>query len=224
MQESRQNPSRRVSSNQVGLHARLAETVHRHLQFRSRRPVSEHAREAFALLQRRMDTCARPLVLDSYCGTGESSARLALRHPHHLVIGVDQSAHRLSRHKPVDLPNYILLRAPAEDLWQMLATAGRTLDFHYILYPNPWPKSKHLKRRVHGHPGFAWLIQLGGTVELRSNWQLYVEEFGTAMSLCGHTGAVARFAPDAPITAFERKYLHSDHCLWRYRGAVTNHG
>lgn len=212
--------SRTVSSNQSGLHPRLADTVARHLQSAFRRPVSDHARLAYSSVRERLARAPAPLVLDSFCGTGESSIALARRHPDHLVIGVDQSAHRLGKHRPADLPNYLLVRAPAEDLWQLLLADGLSLDHHYLFYPNPWPKGKHLQRRVHGHAGFAWLLRLGGRIELRSNWQLYVEEFGTAMHLAGRRGLVTRVAAEVPLTAFERKYRDSGHSLWCYRSAA----
>ena len=83
--------------------------------------------------------------------------------------------------------------------------------------PTPWPKSKHLKRRVHGHPAFKLLLQLGGRIELRSNWQVYVEEFAVAMHLAGVRGLVQMVPETAPaISLFERKYRDSDHHLWRF--------
>lgn len=203
------------------MHPRLADTVQRHLRSPFQRPVADHARDAYAFLRQRLAESPRPLVLDSFCGKGESSAWLALRHPEHLVVGVDQSAHRLARHRGGEASNYLLLRAPAEDIWQLLLGDGLSLDYHYLLYPNPWPKGKHLQRRVHGHASFAWLLQLGGLVELRSNWQLYVEEFGTAMHLAGYRGRVTTITAEPPISAFERKYRGSGHSLWCYRGAVT---
>jgi tRNA G46 methylase TrmB len=101
-----------------------------------------------------------------------------------------------------------------------------------MLYPNPWPKAKHLQRRVHGHASFPLLLQLAagqadgaspgetGQIEVRSNWQLYVEEFGLAMHLSGVRGSIARVTPDPPLTLFERKYHDSGHMLWRYTGMV----
>ena len=207
--------SREVSSNQSGPHTRLAETVSRHLESSFRRPVAQHSESAYSALASELARKPRPIVLDSFCGTGMSTAQLAQRHPGHLVVGVEQSAHRLAKHEnqPGD---YLLLRANCEDIWQLLLRDNWQLDYHYLLYPNPWPKGKHLQRRVHGHASFPWLLQLGGTVELRSNWQLYVEEFGLAMHIAGRRGAVARVSDQPPLTLFEEKYRSSGQCLWRY--------
>lgn len=224
--ENDSTPSRQVNSNQAGLHPRLASTVARHLQSEFRRPVATHCREAYNSLKDRLQGGRPPLVLDSFCGTGQSTALLAERHPDCLVVGIDQSQHRLGKHVPIVADNYLLLRAQAEDIWQLLLEDDYHPARHYLLYPNPWPKGKHLQRRVHGHPGFAWLLALGGTIEVRSNWQTYVEEFGVAMHLAGRHGCISRLPSAPPLTLFEQKYQQSGHALWRYRHrpAVTNQG
>lgn len=204
-----------MSSNQPGPHPRLAATVVRHLESSFLRPVAPHSERAYAVLAALLANEPRPLVLDSFCGTGMSTALLAQQYPGHLVVGVDQSAHRLEKHQrqPGD---YLLLRANCEDIWQLLLRNDQRLDHHYLLYPNPWPKAKHLQRRVHGHASFPWLLQLGGSLELRSNWQLYVEEFGLAMHVAGRRGTVSRVSGEPALTLFEEKYRLSGQALWRY--------
>lgn len=221
-----QQSSRPVTSNQPGLHPRLADRVLRHLRHPSRRPVPDFSRAAFAELASLQAEDPRPLVLDSFCGTGMSTALLARRHPGHRVVGIDRSADRLGRHESSragDVADsgpgsYLLLRAECEDIWQLLREAGWQVDCHYLLYPNPWPKAAHLQRRVHGHPGFADLVALGGRIELRSNWQTYVEEFGVALLLAGIPGRVCRLPEEPPLTRFEAKYRASGHDLWQYSG------
>ncbi|TGD73069.1 SAM-dependent methyltransferase [Mangrovimicrobium sediminis] len=215
--------SRPVHSNQPGIHAQLPAVLRRHLDNPYRRPPAAHSRRAYAQLTESLAGQARPLVLDAFCGTGQSTALLARDHPQHLVVGIDRSAHRLARHASELAGDYLLLQAEVEDIWALLLADGLHVEHHYLLYPNPWPKSKHLMRRVHGHPAFGRLLDLGGTIELRSNWQLYVEEFGLAMHLAGRRGAVSQVAHTPPLTLFESKYRDSGHSLWCYRaGAVTN--
>ncbi len=87
---------------------------------------------------------------------------------------------------------------------------------HYLLYPNPWPKSAHLKRRWHGHPVFPHLLALGGELEARSNWRLYLEELAAALALAGITASVTPVADtEETLTDFEEKYRLSGHQLWR---------
>ncbi len=212
--------SRIVSSKQRNTHPKLPVIVRRHLAHDHRRPVADHSRSAFALLLSALDENPQPLVLDSFCGTGLSTARLAERHPDYLIVGVDKSAHRLGKHESNGANNYLLLQADCQDIWQLLLARKIQIGYHYLLYPNPWPKSGHLQRRIHGSAAFPWLLQLGGEIELRSNWQLYVEEFGLAMHLAGHYGSVSQLHKIAPITLFEKKYQASGQNLWVYTGYI----
>ena len=216
--------SRQVSSNQHHLHPRLAALVHKHLQTRYRRPVARHNARAFEQLRRVLAQRPRPLVLDSFCGTGHSTALLARRHPEHLVVGIDKSARRLARHTGQPGDDYLLMQADCEDIWQLLAQEQMSAAYHYLLYPNPWPKSGHIQRRVHAHPAFGLLprlaAQVGGHIELRSNWQLYVEEFGVAMHLAGCPGSISRCSGEPAITLFEQKYHDSGHDLWAFTARV----
>ena len=215
-----QADSRPVTSNQQHIHPRLATLVRRYLATRHRKPVSGHNRQSFERLLEQLAQTPRPLVLDSFCGAGHSTAVLAQRHPDHLVVGIDKSSHRLAKHPKHAKKRYLLLQAECEDIWRLLLEEGIIPDYHYLLYPNPWPKAGHLQRRVHGNPAFRSLLELGGRVELRSNWQLYVEEFGVAMHLAGQRGTVLQLEPEEPISLFERKYQASGHTLWAYVGQV----
>lgn len=157
-----------------------------------------------------------PLIIDACCGVGDSSRALAAEFPDHLVIGVDKSAHRLERERGhPDPDNLYLMRADLNDLYPLLVTSGLSIDRHYILYPNPWPKPGHLGRRWHGAPAFADLIRVGRRIELRSNWKLYLEEFQIALGVAGKTSSLAQIFPDPPITPFEAKYQASGQDLWQ---------
>jgi tRNA G46 methylase TrmB len=87
-----------------------------------------------------------------------------------------------------------------------------------VLYPNPWPKIGHLARRWHGHAIFPSIVALGGTLECRSNWKIYVEEFALALTQLTQQPVQAElYQPEQTITPFEQKYLDSGHALWRCR-------
>lgn len=213
--------SRVPTSAQTGIHEHLPILLDRHAAAPFRKPYADYNRAAFAdsLERRERIAPAAPLILDACCGVGESSIALARAFPGHYVIGVDQSASRLQRGKPGagELPeNLDLVRADLVDYWRLLAEAGIRLDRHYLLYPNPWPKITHLSRRWHGHAVFPAMLALGGRLECRSNWPIYVEEFAFAVArLSGRKAPVEAFVPGNALTPFERKYLDSGHSLWR---------
>ncbi len=62
------------------------------------------------------------------------------------------------------------------------------------------------------------LSRLGGALELRTNWDIYAQEFAQAAALIGIKGHIEPFSPDSPMTLFERKYADRGHTLWCFRG------
>jgi tRNA (guanine-N7-)-methyltransferase len=206
--------SRVPHSAQTGIHERLAELVDRHLRAPFQKPILDYNRAAFDEAIAAWNDA--PLILDAACGTGASSVLLAQRHPECFVIGVDQSSDRLATEKGALPPNLHLARADLVDVWRLLAERGVTLERHCLFYPNPWPKIGHLSRRWYGHAVFPVLAQLGGLIECRSNWRIYVEEFAFALGrVLGRELAWEAFVPDEPVSPFERKYRDSGQQLYR---------
>ncbi|MEQ3528522.1 MULTISPECIES: SAM-dependent methyltransferase [Pseudoalteromonas] len=205
--------SRSITTNQQGLHEKLDEIVTKHLTAEFKKPIAAHTQSAFDEVNARVQAYNGPIILDSCCGVGESTANLAKRHPDALVIGIDKSAHRLDKHdveyKQTEQGQYILVQADLNDFWRLALEANWQPTHHYLLYPNPWPKAKHIQRRWHGSAVFPFIVKLGGKLELRSNWDIYVKEFARALALSGVDVEVEAYESDEAITPFERKYWAS---------------
>lgn len=211
--------SRIPASAQQAIHEHLAVDVRRHAENPFLKPFAEYNRSAVNAALEGWDGRAG-LILDAGCGVGHSTIQIARAHPECWVIGVDRSEERLSRRKPYPaalLPrNMVLVRADLVDFWRLLVERGLRLRRHFILYPNPWPKIGHLGRRWHGHPVFPFIPLLGGVLELRSNWRVYMDEFALALELLtGSAVAPERFEASAPLSPFERKYRDSGQPLYR---------
>ncbi len=219
--KKKSNPiaSREVSSNQQDMHPDLISMVKKHSTKSFKKPVTDFNRAAFEEADKYYEQNKGQFILDSGCGTGESTWHIAKTFPNTFVLGVDQSADRLSRNNPWLLPdNACLIRADLVDLWRLALSSNWKLSRHYLLYPNPWPKKKHLQRRWHGHPVFPVLKDLGGKLELRTNWKIYGEEFSQAMLLqTGKPTRLLTFLPESPISAFERKYQSSGQDLYQLK-------
>lgn len=213
--------SRSIESNQSGPHERLQQTVSKHLNSVSKRPIAEHTRSAFERMQTWLARAEAPLILDACCGVGDSTRNLAREFPQHRVVGVDKSIKRLSKERlQQDPENMLLLQADLNDFYRLLVQSGLDVDRHYILYPNPWPKAAHLGRRWHGAPVFADIVRVCGPLELRSNWKLYLDEFQAALRIAGIPSDIAAFTPETPITPFEAKYHASGQQLWRLTATI----
>ncbi len=215
---------RSVTSNQTGPHDNLVKIVRRNQQHAFRKPIADHTRKAFDTAAEIMTQRQQPIILDSGCGTAISTRHIARSYPDSLVIGIDRSEIRLGKQYEEQLPdNAITVRADLIDFWMLAAEAGWRLQHHFILYPNPYPKSIHLKRRWHAHPIFPTLLQLGGQLELRTNWPIYAEEFALALRLSDHTHAdVEQFVPEEYWTLFEKKYHEAGQDLYRCRISLSS--
>ena len=91
--------------------------------------------------------------------------------------------------------NALALRGELATFWRLLlrndhpGLAARNVRHHYVLYPNPYPKGSRLNLRWHGHPALPALLALNGTLEIRSNWHVYLEEFEHAARAVSEAGS-----------------------------------
>lgn len=214
--------SKPVSSNQQGMHEKLDIIVAKHLNTRDRTPIPAFVQEGFEHIAKKLSQTGLPLWLDSFCGTGVSTRRLAEQNPNYCVVGVDQSQQRLSAEPPPELSNCLLVRSDCEALWRLMAINNLHAEQHTLFYPNPWPKASQLKRRVHGHASFKALLEISANLELRTNWKIYACEFTHALAIAGRSTELTSFLPEAPITRFEAKYAASEHTLWRVRSKTSS--
>ena len=211
------------------------------------KPIAEHTRRAFDLLDLSKHHQNTKIILDNGCGTGRSSVLLAKKYPDHLVIGIDQSLVRLNRNviyrkqsplddvnninnnnnddnEPLvqripDQPNLRLVRAEVTDFWRCCLHAQLDISRQYLLYPNPYPKKARVKSRWYAHPSFPLIFQLGGeAIIVKSNWNLYLQEFCQSVEYMQQDNAVLPYlasAKQGPVertdktiawTNFEKKY------------------
>ncbi|WJG09150.1 SAM-dependent methyltransferase [Aliiglaciecola sp. LCG003] len=213
--------SRRITTNQLGPHEKIPQLVNRHLANTSQKPFNQHTMEAFKQVVAWRDkidpTAARPLIFDSCCGVGESTARIAERFPDALVVGIDKSELRTLKHDHYaqNTANYMVVRADVNDFWRLAHQANWQLAQHFLLYPNPYPKSAHVQRRWHACAAFKDIILLGGCLEVRSNWDMYVQEFAIALQTAGFPATTKEYSGAKADTPFERKYWASGQQSWR---------
>ena len=228
-QENVLGDSKTIITNQTGIHEKLNDVVAKHLSHPFKKPYQTQTQQAIQakapLVQAFLQ--ANPsgeIILDACCGVGQSSLILAQQNPQALVIGVDKSAHRINRNvegfteeNGYSAQNYHLVRADLNDFYRLVKAANWPVTKHYILYPNPWPKSKHVQRRWHGSAVFPQMTNIGDTLILRSNWRLYVDEVkqaSTQMALHGELSQV-NVAVEEALTPGEAKYLASGQVCWQ---------
>lgn len=157
---------------------------------------------------------AAPLVLEIGSGMGESTAALAVAAPEldHVAVEVFEPglAQLLMRIEDAGLANLALLRGDAVDLLRERVPPASLAEVR-ILFPDPWPKRKHRKRRL-VQPEVVALVASrlapGGVLHMATDW----DDYATQMHAVGAGeplltgGRVAR--PDwRPVTKFEERAL-----------------
>jgi tRNA (guanine-N7-)-methyltransferase len=121
---------------------------------------------------------AVPLVLEIGFGGGEHLAAQATAHPDQRFIGVEPFLNGVAsclRHiEEANAPNIRLHQGDARDIVARLPDAS--LDLCYILFPDPWPKTRHHKRRLI-QPAFlsqlARALKPGGELRFATDWANY---------------------------------------------------
>jgi tRNA (guanine-N7-)-methyltransferase len=160
----------------------------------------------------------RPVFLEIGFGNGEALATLAERHPDRNYLGIE--VHRPGvGHLLLELSkrghcNVRILRQDAVEILEQ-ALAPASLSGVYLLFPDPWPKKRHHKRRIL-NPGFvrllARVIRPGGLFHAATDWEPYADRMMEVLSEAGDLfensagpGAFARRPEARPHTKFERR-------------------
>jgi tRNA (guanine-N7-)-methyltransferase len=128
----------------------------------------------------RLFASAREVWLEIGFGGGEHLAAQAARHADVGLVGaepfLDGVAKLLTAIDERGLRNVRLHRGDARDLVRRLAPASIARAF--ILFPDPWPKTRHRKRRLI-QPEFlnelARVLQPGAQVRFATDWADYAE-------------------------------------------------
>ena len=124
---------------------------------------------------------ARETWLEIGFGGGEHMAAQAASHPDILLLGAEPYLNGVaSALRHVDargLRNVRIHEGDARDLMSRLPDAG--LDRIFVLFPDPWQKARHHKRRLVS-PAFAAeaarLLRPGGRLRLATDWADYADQ------------------------------------------------
>jgi tRNA (guanine-N7-)-methyltransferase len=142
-----------------------------------------------------------PVVLEIGSGMGETTAALAAAAPevNYLAVEVYQPglAQLMMRGEALGLKNLRLVRGDAVTLLDRHIAAGSLAEVR-IFFPDPWPKTKHHKRRL-VQPGFVAVVvdrlERGGLLRLATDWAPYAEQM---MAVCQATPGLRNVFSDTP--------------------------
>ena len=91
------------------------------------------------------------IVFEAGCGHGHWLTAYAEGHPEQTCLGIDLIAHRVRKGQEKcakrNLPNLHFLKAELGEFLEVLPPEIR-FDLTVLLFPDPWPKARHHRRRM----------------------------------------------------------------------------
>jgi tRNA (guanine-N7-)-methyltransferase len=170
---------------------------------------------------------AAPRTLEIGFGNGEHLAALAAAHPECDYFGVEVHrpgvGHLLLLAATNNLAN---VRVSTHDAVEVLREQiePASLDEVLVLFPDPWHKKRHHKRRLI-QPPFVELIasrmKPGGMFRLATDWEEYalqmLEVLGAASALFKNESAAGDWMPrpdERAPTRFEKRGARLGHGVW----------
>jgi tRNA (guanine-N7-)-methyltransferase len=131
-----------------------------------------------------------PLVLEIGFGNGEHLLERSLAQPDKDFLGVEVHrpgiGHLLLAAAKAGVTNLRVIAHDAVEVLQQQLSPG-SLDEVQLLFPDPWPKKRHHKRRI-VQPEFVALVAsrlgAGGRLHLATDWEPYAEDMLQVLSGC----------------------------------------
>ncbi len=156
-----------------------------------------------------------PIALEIGPGKGAFLLDLAALQAerNYLAVECAPKYHRLTCERTArrGITNVRLLQTTAEDLLFRLLPP-RTISRLFVLFPDPWPKKRHHKRRLFKPEvvsAFAKALVPGGPLLVKSDHPDYSNVIEDALKSCAHLEPidVTKAFDGLPFTGFERKYI-----------------
>jgi tRNA (guanine-N7-)-methyltransferase len=165
-------------------------------------------------------------VLDIGFGDGEALVTNALNNPAVDYVGIEVHepgvGHLLLLLEQATVGNVRLIaRDAAEVVPQLLPTAS--FDVVDLLFPDPWPKKRHHKRRLVQPPFVAEIARVlkpGGLLHVATDWADYARHTSEVVGAAAQFKAIERVVLAAeplavrPPTKFERRGMRLGHDVW----------
>jgi tRNA (guanine-N7-)-methyltransferase len=157
-----------------------------------------------------------PLIVEIGSGVGEATGVLAAARPAYDVLALEVwrpgVASSLARVAEAGATNVRFCSVDAVWVLETLIPRDGLAEL-WTFFPDPWPKTRHHKRRL-VNARFAALaasrLTPGGVWRLATDWQDYAEQMRSVLDAePALTGGVVPRWEERPVTKFERKGLEA---------------
>ena len=167
---------------------------------------------------RKIFPTSQKTIMEIGFGMGEATAIMALNSPQNGYLAVDLHppgiGKLLARIQEQEISN---IKVIEDDVHVVLPYMihDHALDGVHLYFPDPWPKSKHHKRRI-VTPAFLELVAAklkpGGYFHLATDWFPYAQAMQVVFSTSDQFSGGVIDKPDwRPVTRFEGQGIDKDH-------------
>lgn len=165
-----------------------------------------------------------PTILEIGFGMGETTAAIAQARPAENFLGLEVFnagvGALLGRIQSLELKNIRIISHDAVDVLQHMIEPQSLAGVH-IYFPDPWPKTRHHKRRLIQSPFVRLLtsrLQHGAYVHCATDWEHYAHQMLDVLQnepdLANTASGFAPRPPHRPLTKFESRGLRLGHGVW----------
>jgi tRNA (guanine-N7-)-methyltransferase len=163
-----------------------------------------------------------PTALEIGFGNGDYLLARACAEPERNFLGIEVHrpgvGHLLLAAARAEVTNLRVICHDAVEVLPLIPIGA--LDEVLLLFPDPWPKKRHHKRRIL-QPAFADLVasrlRIGGEFRLATDWEPYAADMLAVLSSCTFLeNCAAGFAPrptERAATRFERRGTRLGHVV-----------
>jgi len=165
-----------------------------------------------------------PHILEIGFGMGETTATIAAAHPQNDYLGIEVHSpgvgSLMKRIGEEQLQNIRVIQHDAVDVLEFMLPP-ESLDGVHLFFPDPWPKKRHVKRRLVQPPLIALVasrLKPGGYFHAATDWEDYATQMLSVLSaepsLENTADGYAERPASRPQTKFEARGLRLGHRVW----------
>lgn len=163
-----------------------------------------------------------PIILDIGFGQGGSLVNLAAHYTDHNVVGVEVHrpgiGHCLIHAHQLQLEHLRVICGDCTEVVQR-AIPDNSLHRIYILFPDPWHKKRHQKRRLIQPEFLSQLVsklQHGGVLHIATDWQDYAEYIARVIETVTNLQKQPAESSWRPQTKYEQRGLRLGHSIYDF--------
>ena len=172
------------------------------------------------------DSDQHNLVIEIGFGDGAALIESALKNPDKNFIGIEvygsglgQCLNKIDKHK---IKNIRLIYGDAVEVFEQFITK-KSVEKINILFPDPWPKKRHHKRRLI-NKGFLALLSKSlknkGIVNVSTDWEDYAQQIELTFKESNQFKEIKSELRDLK-TKFEKRGIKLGHKIFNYSYQLT---